>query len=342
MRRLTRPAAALVLCLAGVPQAHAQAATVRSEVPIREVILSNGFSFYSILIGVGGTVIEAGLDTGSTGLRVLPRTLARGDAVASPVRAYASFEIGTEYRGSVGNATLTVGDLAGPSTLHLVGTIGCRRDVPECPAARVSPERFGFMGLGLPREGFRAMMGIGMSEADIQSPLSAIGAERWIVQLPLPGASQPGRLILNPGDDEVEGFALLPTVAGDSVTGCILNEATGAGACGAVLLDTGGSAIAVRDSSLAGGTWAKGTAGTITLYDDNRPAAVEHFTIGLPSQASGLLFQAANNEPTTMNLGRSPYFAFDVLYMPGKSRVGLRPRPPQADAPVGVLVATSP
>jgi hypothetical protein len=37
--------------------------------------------------------------------------------------------------------------------------------------------------------------------------------------------------------------------------------------------------------------------------------------------------------------GLSPYFAFDVLYDPVKSEIGLRPRPAAPTAPSGQLVA---
>jgi hypothetical protein len=334
MRKLEALTAA-VLCLAG--GAHAQSPAPRSEVPIREMTLSNGVSFYSIPIKVGGTVIEAGLDTGSTGVRVLPGTLASEDAVPSRILDLESFGIGTEYRGSVGRGTLAVGDLAEPVTLQLIRTVGCRRDAPQCPAARVSPDQFRIMGLGLPGEGFRAMMGIGMREAEVQSPLPAIGATRWIVELPLPGTALPGRLILNPGDDEIRDFARLPTVAGDSVRGCILSEATNVSACGAVLMDTGSTAMAVFDSRLDPQAFPQGTVATLTFHDTAGPVAVERFEVGRPSQASGLSFQAGNGSATTMNIGRSPYFAFDVLYVPGESIIGLRPRPPAVSAPTGAL-----
>src|ERR1041384_4252540 len=73
----------------------------RAEVPIREVVLSDGERRYTIPISVGGTAIEAGLDTGSTGLRILPNTLAASDAVDGGGNDRYSYGAGTEFRGEV-------------------------------------------------------------------------------------------------------------------------------------------------------------------------------------------------------------------------------------------------
>src|SRR5437764_1417434 len=68
------------LALAAVPQARAQ--PVRGEAEIRQSVLSNGARRYALAVQVGATTLLAALDTGSTGLRILPGALRAGDAAA--------------------------------------------------------------------------------------------------------------------------------------------------------------------------------------------------------------------------------------------------------------------
>ena len=70
---------ALALVSAAEASAHAQE-PVRAKVPIREVILSDGAHRYGVPITVGATQIEAGLDTGSSGLRIVPNVVSASDA----------------------------------------------------------------------------------------------------------------------------------------------------------------------------------------------------------------------------------------------------------------------
>src|SRR5947208_2231838 len=79
-----RAAASFLLALAILaPPATAQAPPARTELPIHAVKLSNGAVRFGVPIRIGATALEAALDTGSTGLRVLPGALAAADAAAS-------------------------------------------------------------------------------------------------------------------------------------------------------------------------------------------------------------------------------------------------------------------
>ena len=105
-----------------------------------------------------------------------------------------------------------------------------------------------------------------MGRTTIDHPLIAVGARRWIIELPRPGDGAPGRLILNPSDQEVSGFTMLRLVGGfreqdggglyDSVYGCLRNEATRGQVCGPVALDTGAFSVRVLNASLP--AWAEG------------------------------------------------------------------------------------
>jgi hypothetical protein len=323
-------------------------ANARSEIAIREVVLSDGERRYGVPIKVGDTAIEAGLDSGSTGLRILPGVLAEADAKGGGATDRYSYGAGTQFDGEVGTGSLVIGSLSAPSTMQLIKTVGCRSDSPHCPASRIPLSQFGIQGSGLPGEGFRAILGVNMANADVASPLSALGAKRWIIELPRPNSGTPGKIILDPSDDDVQGFTLIPVVSAfrqqkgglhDSVPGCILNNATKEKACGALLMDTGAPGIAVNNGKLGRTPWPNGTAATLAFYGGERLAAVEQFTVGQRTHASHLSFDDTNEQSVTIYAGLSPYFAFDVLYDPGQGLVGLKPRPPATDAPTGSLAA---
>jgi hypothetical protein len=336
--------AVLWLALAGLVQAQS---APRSEVPIHQRVLKHGERRYSIPIKVGATQIEAGLDTGSTGLRILPGTLSAQDAVASDAQDSYGYGAGTYFDGVIATGMLSIGGLSASATMQLIQKVGCRRIKPHCPASRLAPSQFAIMGSGEVGQGFRAIIGIGMAQTQAGNPLSAIGAKRWIVELPRRG--EEGRLILNPSDDEVKGFVLLPLAAvygrqdglHDAVDGCILNDATKEKACGCLLMDTGAPGIQVINGTLGDNAWPSGTAALLAFYGSNRDlAAIENFTVDTYAHASHLFFK--NKQPTrdtAIRAGLSPYLAFDVLYDLGKDVVGLKPRPAAGNAPQGQLVA---
>jgi len=353
---MTRPIFALGLLALGLASTGARAAAAepgaRSEVPIREVVLSDGARRYSVPIQVGATVIEAGLDSGSSGLRILPGVLGEADAKVVGGGDTYSYGSGAELDGVVGHAEVGVGTLAAPISVQLIRKVGCTAKVPKCPASRIPQSQYGVQGDGLPGEGFKAIIGVNMAEAEVVSPLRAIGAERWIIELPRPGETTPGRLILNPTEAELTGYALLPVVAAyreqkgglhDAVGGCILNDTTGRKACGALLMDTGAPGIAVVNGGLGGEPWAQGPA-TLAFYDGRgRAEAAEKITTGLKAHASRLEFKSEPANPNTAIMsGLTAYFAFSVLYDPEHGLVGLRPRPPAPEGPQGMLVANQP
>lgn len=322
----------------------------RAEIPIREVIQSNGRR-YTVPIKVGDTTIEAGLDTGSTGLRILPKTLGAADAAASKRGDHYGYGSGADLRGVIGHGVLRMGEVAGDTTFQLVATVGCRAEKPNCPAIRVPLEQFGIQGDGHAGEGFRAIMGVNMAEADVASPLRAIGAKRWIVELPRPGETAPGRLILNPTDAEAAGYAMIPVLRTfadrggglhDAVSACLVNGQNKAKTCGALLMDTGARGLRVVNGDVSGPPWPDGSAATLAFYDGSgRPKAVEQITIGLARQASHLDFEKDPRRPASfIYAGLTPYFAFSVLYDPAKGEVGLKVRPPAPGGPLGLLAGS--
>jgi hypothetical protein len=325
----------------------------RVELPIREVVLSDGARRYTVPLQVGGTTIEAGLDTGSTGLRILPSTLGAGDVRESSEADTYAYGSGARFEGVIGRATVGFGPLSGTSTVQVIRKVGCVEQKPNCPANRIPLAQYGIQGDGLPGEGFKAILGANMAHAPAENPLAAVGAARWIVELPRPGEGRPGRLVLNPADDEVRDYVrlkLLPNFREqrggmhDAVAGCLVNEAAQARACGALLMDTGAPGLDVVNGKLGGTPWAPGTPATLVLAEpDGQVRAAEKLTIGLRQHASRLNYsQEPRFTGTILRMGLSPYFAFSVLYDPSAGEIGVKPRAPTPDSPRGQVVVGQP
>jgi hypothetical protein len=320
----------------------------RGELVIREVILSDGARRYVVPVKVGAVAIDAGLDTGSTGLRVLPGVLSEADAKDGGHGETYAYGSGAELEGVVGEGEVAVGGLSGRSTLQLVRRVGCVISIPRCPASRVSAAEYGIEGDGLPGQGFKAILGINMSSTRIANPFTAVGARRWIVELPRPGEGAPGRIILNPTDAEVAGFALFalnPNLAGlggglhDAIPGCLINIASKEKACGAVTMDSGAPGIDVQNANLGSRAWPDGTAAILGFYDTaGHPQAAETLTVGLRQQASHLTFSDnPRRRGTAIFSGLTVYFAYSVLYDADHQSVGLKARPAAAGGPKAVV-----
>ena len=334
-------AVALIL-LAGV----AAEAQIRSEVPLRLVMLSNGDRRFSISLKVGSTVIEAGLDSGSTGLRILPGALQPADAEGTGDSDHYAYGSGTEFIGETGKGSLAVGDASGTISLQLIKSKDCVNGIPNCPASKIPMERFGIQGDGIPGAGFKAIFGVNMAEAEINNLLAAIGVKRWIIELPRT-PTDTGRLVLNPDEDEIKNFVMLPILdtyrsqrggLHDAVTGCLVNQVSKVNVCGALMMDTGAPGIMVTNGGLGGESWPDGTPAALGFYDGRTPRAIESLTIGLREHASRLTFNHEEKmRGVVIYAGLSPYFAFDVLYDPQNRAIGLKPRSAISNSPTGIL-----
>jgi hypothetical protein len=343
-------ALSLTLLAAALPACAAPAA--RSEAPIRQIALSNGALRYAVPIRVGRTELMASLDTGSTGLRILPGVLRPADAVVSAEPETYGYASGSRYEGVVGEATVAVGAAEGTAPVHLIRTIGCFAYLPRCPASRTTLAQYGIASDGLPGEGFKAIIGIDMAPGRVGNPLRSLGVRRWIVELPRPGEGD-GRLILNPTEAELQGYAMLPLAAPyaherggglhDTVPGCLSNTTTGARACGVVLMDTGGRGLSIVNGRLDGEPWPSGSAAALDLFDARGGlAARAALTIGLRDQGTRLVWRRETRVfGVVIYAGIAPYFAYSVLYDAGRQTIGLKARPPgpAADSPRALAVA---
>jgi hypothetical protein len=343
-------ALAAVFCV-GPLAAAAQPA--RSEAPIVQSTLSNGAHRYAVPVQVGGTPMLASLDTGSTGLRILPGALRPGDAAASDDPETYGYASGSRYEGVASEAVLIIGGAKGRAFVHLIRTIGCFAYLPHCPASRTTLDRYGIAGDGLPGEGFKAILGIDMAPGKVGNPLRALGARRWIVELPRPGEGD-GRLILNPTDAEIAGFVTVPLAAPyahepggglhDAVPGCLANATTHARACGVVLMDTGAPGLAVANARADTGPWPDGSTAHLELFDTTGGLAVRAaFTTGQRDLGTRMAWRRERRVAgVVIYAGTAPYFAYSVLYDPRRQTIGLKPRPQTPDGARPLDVAAGP
>ncbi|WP_140851044.1 hypothetical protein [Sphingomonas glacialis] len=293
-------------------------------------------------IEIDGHPIDAGLDTGSVGLRVLPGIVDTAvTKTVGPVQRY-SYGAGTALEGPVVRTALSVGGLQNGGRWQIIRKIGCSVARPDCPASHVDPRKFGIQGNGLAGEGFRAILGVGLANADLPNPFQEIGAHRWIIELPRPGEMDSGRLILNPSDEQVAGFTPLMLVdphrtrANDAVRACLQHD-VGKPICAPTLIDSGAPGVELVNHSADRG-WAEGTTGRLTFGDvANAEALGVRFIVGRRAQASR--FSSVTDprvEGVRIRSGLLTYFAYDVLYDANHGIIAVKARPAYRDGVIAV------
>lgn len=319
---------------AGLTLAAAEVrAQTRAEIPIKAVVLSDGERRYVVPIVVGGVQIDAGLDSGSTGLRILPGVVPATSEQASRHRNTYSYDSGTEFSGVIAEADMTIG-VTGRAAFQQIDKVGCKAGFRTCPAAKVKPDQFGIQGSGLPGEGFKAILGINMARDDAPNPLMALGAKRWIIELPRPGDDKPGRLVVNPTDAEVAGYAMIsldPRFGDergglhDAVQGCLINQTNKRSYCGPADLDTGAPGIQIATSDPED-AWRTGAPATMAFYEKGKPVTGADFVVNQGPGAHVAIRHEPRAQGARVFLGILPYFAFSALYDPEARAIGLKAR----------------
>lgn len=321
-----------LLALSLASAAHAAAPPPRTELPIKEVDLSDGTRRYAVPVVIAGVQMEAGLDTGSTGLRVMaPRLPETPTGGAYTEYSYSS---GLGIKGKIGRVNVQFGAVSATLPVHLIDKLGCTAQRPDCAGKKLTLAEFGIQGDALRGEGFPAILGINMADGDVPNPLVTLGAVRWIIELPEPGRNTPGRLIVDPTDDEVEAFTrlrLIPTLSDrksgvhDALAGCLVRSDTHQKLCAPVIFDSGAPGLRVSLESFRT-PWPNGTPGELVLSDGEKSIGLA-FSVGRRDQASGMFPErvAAGGLPH-ISAGLMPFFGWAVLYDPKSATIGLKPR----------------
>lgn len=311
----------LLVLLAFFP---AVAAAQRAELPVREVDLSDGTRRYAVTLTIDGRTVQAGLDTGSTGLRVLPRALGADAQTAKGEHVHYSYGAGTAFDGPAIKIVVGGGAVSGAVKVQRIDRIGCTSAQPKCPAARVDMAHFGIQGDGRPGEGFDAILGIRLKSDVVENPFAQLGVKQWIVELPRPGEAS-GRIVLNPTPDEIAGYSMIGVDDDGTTAGCLVGPAALGRICGRTFFDTGAPGLRV-----IGGpnrqNWPDGTPVQIAIGDGKAIDAMA-VVIGRRDQASGMFYSpAANIAAARLSLGLAPYFHWAVLYDAGRHSIGVKAR----------------
>jgi hypothetical protein len=302
---------------------------LRVVLPIRQTVLKDGVIRYSVPVTIDGVgPIDTMLDTGSKGLRVLSSALVHQHEGAPATYSYGS---GVKVTGQMAPLALGLGDVHGNAQVQIITGVGCVEKHPRCPASRIDYASFRLGGEGVVEQGFEALLGISVTAAGRQAdnPLSALGVDAWIVELPRPGDSAPGKLILNPTADEQRAYAHFPVNERGQIDGCLKNRTSNEQICKPILLDTGETGViaAIPDVSRPQ-PWAEGTPALLSFAAG---AADTPLTFEFNSQAPrapGFVVVVPQGDAPFPHIfaGALPYFSFSVLYRRDESWIGLAKR----------------
>ncbi len=306
---------AVALALALLPAA---AQAQRAELPVREVDLPNGDRRFATTLRIDGRAIEVGIDTGSVGLRVLRRGLGPAGTGARGPRVSYSYGVGTAFEGQAVSVPVDAGGVAGAVEVMRIDAVGCTAARPDCPVAHADLGAYGIQGDGIAGQGFAAILGIRLQRDPVGNPFEQLGVRRWLVELPTPGGA-PGRIVLNPTDAEVAGYARVGVDAEGTTPGCLLGPEK---MCGRVFFDTGAAGLRVIRAAPFR-PWPNGTAATLAVGSTGTQTMT--VTIGRRDQASGLLYVRAATG-TRLSFGFAPYFHWSVLYDADAHQIGLKAR----------------
>lgn len=333
---------ASLLLAAGALVSPALAAP-RVVVPIKQGQLPNRLIHYSVDVTLNGAPLEVMLDSGSVGLRMLrgavPETAYKKTATDSTY----SYLIGVELRGAFAKTKFGIGGLetADDIYVHAVDKIGCIAQRPDCPANKVGIEKFKLGGRGIPDQGYMAIMGVGLRPAGVINPLTEIGDGAWIVNLPRPGASKPGDLILNPTAEDRAGYTMLqmqPLTVGtpigpargwtDALPACLVAVESKRMVCNPQsVFDTGGPGIIVRSkkpSERQG--WTPGLRAVISIPTRTEPLLSDGFVIGRQPGAGFTPAEPERGQGDALLLGTIPFYSFSVLFDSKTGQIGLKKR----------------
>ncbi len=269
MQRPVARVTLVLLLLSGSIEVAGAAGQGRVDIPIRQTTIGDGTIRYSVPVSIGGgPPMDAMLDTGSFGLRVLATALRPDQYTSTGTERRFPYGSGVVLRGPIATASVAVGDASTPAPIgiQVVTSVGCASERPKCPASKIPASQYGIGGDGLAGEGFKAILGVSLRRAPsttgANNPLADIVDSSWIIDLPRPGEVAPGKLVLDPASDEAAGFTPFqlqpqPGETGDGagwqdarVPGCLqLGEAKPV--CAPTLLDSGapGVVIMVEDAS---------------------------------------------------------------------------------------------
>jgi hypothetical protein len=339
MKRVAIGIAAALVLAGSVRAETAPSSDARVELPIKAERLASGSERFSVSILVGGKPVEAMLDTGSSGLRVLKNAIEGASLRMTGRRSQGVYGSGVRLVGEAADTVVQFGPLQTDTTIDLTTKAECVPEKPDCAASKIAQDRYRIGGDAEKGEGFVAILGTGLRRSDSPNPLRRLGSGRWIVILPRPGQGD-GRLIINPSDAEMQGFQMFslepqprpdlrgdPTYWDNRLNGCLIDEDARTKACEPTLLDTGAPGFRFTSKAEPKPNWARGVHAALAFPLDGDQVMMSRFIVGAgPGTAVRYARPTTEHFPEGLNAGFRPFFAYAVLYDSKAGKIGLKPR----------------
>ncbi|HTH97117.1 MAG TPA: hypothetical protein VL574_06835 [Stellaceae bacterium] len=314
----------------------------RFEIPIRTIILPYGDLRYSIPIIIGGTTVNAMLDTGSPGLRILARALpaAAITGKSGPVQTVA-YGAGDVLAGPVVRFDAKFGPATPVTTIpaQIVIAYQCTASHPNCPASLLHPEEYKIGGERVDGFGYDAIIGVEMPQPGahpqpVPNPLTVF-ARRWIVTLPMPDDDTSGKIIVNPSTEELRGFTLYPldpklkdtyNTLDDAIMAC-LKVGNLQQFCAPTTLDSGAPAfMAYSDNVVRPGFFQDASPVELTFVNPHGVPDSFRFAASPYPASRVLILPLPQGQPNHIAAGLLPFQYYSVLYDMDDNAIGLRPR----------------
>jgi len=301
--------------------------------PIHQQTMPDGEIRYSTPISIAhGPAIEAMIDTGSVGLRVLavadPGAMSDAVSTDPPTERHYSYGSGVSLSGVNVQDDVTVGR-TGHIAFQLVKEVGCLPRYPQCPASRLDAADYRIGGEGAPRAGYMAILGIGAlhsNSAGLENPLRALGYSDWTVELPRPGDVEPGRLTLYASPATLAGITPLTSDAFGRVQGCLTRSGDAQPVCALMAFDTGWPGVLIHSSDIdAPSSWPVGTTATLGFANTALPKI--EFVSGPPGAVTYVGWRPPEGRShEVIASGTLVYLYYVLLYDSSGRVVGAGPR----------------
>ncbi len=342
-RPLARAALVLVL-ISGSIEPSGAAGQGRVEIPIRQTTISDGTIRYSVPVSIGGgPPIDAMLDTGSFGLRVLAAALRPQQYSSTGTERRYPYGSGAVLRGPIASASVALGGASteAPIGIQVVTSVGCASDRPRCPASKIPADQYGIGGDGLTGEGFKAILGVSRRRAPAatgaNNPLADMADSSWIIDLPRPGEAAPGDLILDPTPDEAAGFVAfqLQPQTGDTgggagwmdarLPGC-LKEGEAEPICAPTVLDSGAPGVVIMtDDGSSSSSPGAGVPASFSFSEGASDVSTAFVTGSDP--ATTIHREPPRQFGPRIMAGSVPFYTLSVLYDAKHGTIALKRRP---------------
>jgi hypothetical protein len=329
---------------------------VHAEVPLTIAYQTPQQVAFVLPITFGDTQVDAILDTGSSGVRILPGVLAPTDIVStSDVTVVETYATGVQYIGHVATARVTLGAVTSPAAIPvmLIDTVQCATGHPNCPAAGYTAETYE-MKPDAAGHGYKVIVGTGMHSHPganaVGNPIAQLpGHPSYVVRIPGGFGATTGVVEIGPDPSELSELASLQlpaladgapladgTPAWDdwSIPTCVVDDTSGQSWCMPGLFDTGcGPTLVYLDELMSAHSLPAGDSVTVTASNGTGPDAVPigtyDFTVGSPPRL-GLdevtLVTGTTGFTTEINVGTAIFFRSDVYFDHYGGTIGLLAR----------------